>query len=141
MISYFKKKHFIPLIERFNVIEESNSTGVYVIHVLNKNKLPKIINRLLDSDEYGILYIGQSTKQSMKTRIDFFKKVSNPDSKSTAHSGAMNFKEIKLLRDRFNLNSLYVTLHPHKTPKKFESELIEIYRQKFGEVPPLNGKK
>ncbi len=119
----------------------SNQKGVYVIYALNDNETPKPINRVLKTDKNGILYIGQTTKQTFKKRLDMFKRVIAPNYAATAHSGGLNLKEIHALREAFPANCIYVQVFPYQNPKAVEQRMIEEYRQEFGEVPPLNGSK
>jgi len=115
--------------------------GVYVIYALNQKEIPQLINRVLKTDKNGVLYIGQTTKQTFKVRLDMFKRVMDPNYAATAHSGALNLKEIPALRNMFSANDIYVQVFPHANPKSEELRMIEEYRQEFGEVPPLNGSK
>jgi hypothetical protein len=119
----------------------ANQKGVYVIYALNPNETPQAINRVLKTDILGRLYIGQTTKQTFKDRLDMFRRVMNPNYAATAHSGGLNLKEIPALRNRFPSNCIYVQVFPHQNPKAEEERMIEAYRQEFGEVPPLNGSK
>ena len=115
--------------------------GVYILYALNLDKTQQPINRVLATDEDGVLYIGQTTKQTFRERLEMFRRVMNPAYAATAHSGALNLKEIPALRLRFPPNCIYVQVFPCENPKEEEQRIIEAYRQKFGEVPPLNGSK
>lgn len=119
----------------------ANQKGVYVIYALNPDETPQPINRVLGTDKNGVLYIGQTTDQVFKTRLDSFKRVMNPALAANNHSGALNMKEIERLRQRFPITNLFVSIIPSATPKQDETRMIEEYRQEFGEVPPLNGSK
>jgi hypothetical protein len=121
--------------------EIGQQQGVYILYALNSDLSPQPINRVLGIDTNGVLYIGQTTQQDFKTRISKFKSVMNPNLAAKKHSGALNFKEIQKLRERFPISALYVSIIPSSKPKQEESRLIEEYRQIFGEVPPLNGSK
>lgn len=119
----------------------ANQKGVYVIYALNSDETPQVINRVLKTDKNGVLYIGQTTDQDFKKRLDSFKRVMNPTLAANNHSGALNMKEIERLRERFPITTLFVSIIPSATPKQEETRMIEAYRQEFGEVPPLNGSK
>ena len=119
----------------------SRQSGVYIIYALNSDQTPKPINRILKTDDRGILYIGQTTRQTFKDRLEMFRRVMNPGYLATAHSGALNLREIPALRTRFPATDIYVEVLPNSNPKAEEERLIEQYRQTFGEVPPLNGSK
>ena len=113
----------------------ANQKGVYVIYALNPDETPQEINRVLKTDKLGRLYIGQTTKQTFKDRLDMFRRVMNPNYAATAHSGGLNLKEILGLRNRFPSYCIYVQVFPHQNPKTEEERMIEAYRQEFGEVP------
>ena len=119
----------------------ANQKGVYVIYALNPDESPQPLNRVLKTDKNGVLYIGQTTDQDFKTRLDSFKRVMNPALAANNHSGALNMKEIEHLRERFPITTLFVSIIPSAAPKQEETRMIEAYRQEFGEVPPLNGSK
>lgn len=121
--------------------ELGQKKGVYVIYALNPDLSPQPINRVLGADINGVLYIGQTTHQDFQTRIGKFLSVMNPNLAARNHSGALNFKEIIRLREKFPLSVLYFSIMPCDNPKIEETRLIEEYRQIFGEVPPLNGSK
>ncbi len=119
----------------------ANQKGVYVIYALNADEMPQAINRVLGTDKNGVLYIGQTTKQTFKDRLDMFRRVMNPDYAASAHSGGLNLKQIPALRNRLPANCIYVQVFPHQNPEAEEKRIIETYRQEFGEVPPLNRSK
>ena len=113
--------------------------GVYIIYALGPDGTPQPINRVLDTDKRGVLYIGQTTKQTFKDRLEMFRRAINPAYAATAHSGGLNMKRIPALRNRFPSSCIYVEVIPSANPKSDEEIMIENYRQQFGEVPPLNG--
>lgn len=115
---------------------EGNQKGVYVIIVLDNN-VPKIIKRILGDDHDGVLYIGQ-TQRSFTDRVEMFKRVMSTENKTIAHSGALNIKENKALRDYLKNCELVVKIFPSDNPKELEGEMIMAYKEVFGEVPPLN---
>jgi hypothetical protein len=119
----------------------SDQIRVYVLYALNADLTPQLISRVLGNDPRGILYIGRTTEQSFRDRVHMFRRVSNPNYSATAHSGALNFKQIVALRDKFPVESLYVQVLPNAFPKTEEQRMLEAYRQQFGEVPPLNSCK
>jgi hypothetical protein len=136
IVSYYK------LVDKTILPKDIGSQkGVYTLFALDYEGKPIPLNRVLDVDNDGILYIGQTSKQDFKKRVDMLRRVLSPLKKSTGHSGAKNYKQIKKLQERFPLEMLYIKIEKSEEPKKRESQLIEEYRQKFGEVPPLNGSK
>ena len=112
--------------------------GVYILFAKNEDGKLAVIKRVANDDKAGILYIGQTTKQNFNTRLKMMRRVMNIELKATAHSGAKKYKEIEAIRNLFPINGLYVKLEVSSKPKKREHDLLDKYRQKFGEVPPLN---
>jgi hypothetical protein len=112
--------------------------GVYNIHCI-KDKKPIKINRVLGIDNQGILYIGQS--ENLRARIRMLWRVLNPKLKATAHTFGSKYNENKKLKKAFPLKSLYVSYQITKEPKTLETNLLDKYFAKFGEVPPFNSSK
>jgi len=113
--------------------------GVYRIYSLDQNNKPKPIQRVLSIDKSGILYIGRSN--NIRDRLRMLWRVLTPDYKATAHTFGINYNTLKIIRRAFPLNTLAIDYEINSSPKYYEKLLLERYRQKFGEVPPLNGSK
>lgn len=128
----------ISLVENgfWNHIPECS--GVYLIHSYN-NQIPIRLNRVLDTDVEGVLYIGKS--ENIRERLRMLWRVLNPKLKATAHTFGTKYNANKKLMKAFPLNSLYVSYRITNAPKTLESELLENYFAKFGEVPPFNSSK
>ena len=60
---------------------------------------------------------------------------------TTAHTFGTKYNDNKKLREAFPLKSLYVSYRITTEPKKLESELLNKYFLKYGEVPPFNSSK
>lgn len=112
--------------------------GVYFIHSYN-NQIPIRLNRVLGTDEEGVLYIGKS--ENLRERLRMLWRVLNPKLKATAHTFGTKYNDNKKLREAFPLKSLYVSFRITNEPKSLESELLDIYFSKYGEVPPFNSSK
>jgi hypothetical protein len=112
--------------------------GVYLIHSYN-NQIPIRLNRVLGTDEEGVLYIGKS--ENLRERLRMFWRVLNPKLKATAHTFGTKYNDNKKLREAFPLKSLYVSYRITTEPKTLESELLDKYFSKYGEVPPFNSSK
>ena len=112
--------------------------GVYKILCI-QDKMPIKINRVLGIDNQGILYIGQS--ENLRARIRMLWRVLNPKLKATAHTFGSKYNENKKLKKAFLLKSLYVSYQITKEPKTLETDLLDKYFAKFGEVPPFNSSK
>lgn len=113
--------------------------GVYKIYSLDKNNSPKALPRVLGIDKSGILYIGKS--ENLKDRLRMLWRVLNPIMVAKAHTFGVNYNSLKLIQKSFPLQTLAVEFEERQNPKVYEKELLEKYRQKYGEVPPLNGSK
>ena len=114
------------------------SGGVYFIYSLNNN-IPIKLDRVLGADEEGVLYIGKS--ENLRERLRMLWRVLNPKLKATAHTFGTKYNNNKKLREAFPLNSLYVSFRITTNPKTLESELLDKYFSKYGEVPPFNSSK
>jgi len=112
--------------------------GVYHIYCY-KDKTPLKINRVLRLDNEGILYIGKSA--NLRERLRMLWRVLNPKLKATAHTFGSKYNKNKKLRKTFPLKSLYVTYQFTVEPKSLETNLLDKYFAKFGEVPPFNSSK
>jgi len=116
-----------------------NIGGVYKIYSLDNQKKPIAINRILSTDSAGILYIGQTIELS--DRLKMLKRVLDPLKKADRHTFGVNYNSLPNLMKAFPLESLYISYEYVDDPVFMEKELIGSYRQKFGEVPPLNHSK
>ncbi|MBM3417509.1 MAG: hypothetical protein FJY17_01135 [Bacteroidetes bacterium] len=114
------------------------SGGIYFIYGY-KNKLPIKISRFLGIDNDGVLYIGKS--ENLRERLRMLWRVLNPKLKATAHTFGTKYNNNKRLREAFPLKTLYVSYKITSEPKTLESELLDKYFLKFGEVPPFNSSK
>ena len=133
-----------PQIELISIVEKGfwkripESGGVYFINSYNDNNLAKL-NRVLGQDEDGILYIGKS--ENLRERLRMLWRVLNPKLKATAHTFGTKYYNNKKLEEAFPLKSLYVSFRITTKPKILESELLDKYFSKYGEVPPFNSSK
>jgi hypothetical protein len=114
--------------------------GVYILCATRGGQAVKI-ERLLGSDDSGILYIGQTSKQSLSDRVEMFKRVMNPNLNSTAHSGALNIKLYSKLREFVSDLDLLFEVRVSDEPKVLEASILHDYLSQFGELPPLNSSK
>jgi hypothetical protein len=108
--------------------------GVYkIIAVRNGERIP--INRFLGTDKDGVLYIGMG--KSYK-RISDLKKSISPNYKGSAHICGRRYKLNPNIALQFPYESLFIEPVYADDPREAEEKLIEAYRDRFGEVPPLN---
>ena len=112
----------------------SDKGGVYRIHWFNSDQTPKNINRLLETDTQGVLYIGKA--ESFIYRVIMLKKTLIY--KSGGHIAGRRINSLKCLTERIPLESLYISLVQSDFPSELEKKSIKEYVEKFGELPPLN---
>jgi hypothetical protein len=113
--------------------------GIYKICVLNDNGTAVPLNRLIGTDPRGILYIGEG--QNLRERLRMLWRVITPGYNATAHTCGINYKEVAAIQRIFPLSMLAVDYQVASNHRILEKQMIEDYRQQFGEVPPLNGRK
>ncbi|MFC1732222.1 hypothetical protein ACFL6I_18090 [candidate division KSB1 bacterium] len=109
--------------------------GAYKL-ICRKDGDPIPVPRLLDIDNEGILYIGKADEYLL--RIIDLKKAILPGYKSDNHICGRRYNKNPKISKRFPIDSLYVEFYPSEKPDDKETELIQIYFNNFGEVPPLN---
>lgn len=114
------------------------SGGVYFIYSYNNNT-PIKLNRVLGIDKEGVLYIGKS--DNLRERLRMLWRVLNRKLKATAHTFGTKYNNNKKLEEAFPLKSLYISFRITTNPKILESELLDKYFSKYGEVPPFNSSK
>jgi hypothetical protein len=114
--------------------------GVYVIESL------KSIGRLLEEDQGGILYIGES--KTLKSRVNDFR-VSNHQAtdflfqnKTLAQrlfSSQINESNAPTMSSFIGkINIRYIPIPSKSEAQEIEKNMLFAYVLKFGEVPPLN---
>lgn len=121
----------------WNDINEHHSVngGVYKV-VATENEMPVPIQRLLDIDTEGVLYIGKAT--SFLDRVINLKKSTAPNYVSSNHEFGSRYKEHPLIKEKFSYDNLFIDLHVSETPEELESAELKKYYEKYGELPPLN---
>lgn len=114
--------------------------GVYKLHCYSDIDQLQIMttNRLLGTDEDGVLYIGKAI--SFLDRVINLKKSISPEYKGSSHICGNRYKNdtYKNLRAKFTYSNLCVSFIESDNPEKDEKKEIEEYCKKFGEPPPLN---
>lgn len=113
----------------------SKEGGIYKI-IATENEKPVPIQRLLEVDNDGILYIGKTN--SFLERVIILKTASDPEYNSSNHEFGLRYKAHPLLKSKFPYDKLFVYLEKSDNPEKTESEELRMYYLKFGELPPLN---
>lgn len=119
-----------------NIDERHKETGgVYkLIAFKDGQRMP--VNRFLNRDEDGVLYIGKAT--SFVDRVTVLKKSIAPDYKGKGHDCGIRYKKYKEIAIMVPYDNLYIELVPSDSPKERERVLLEEYLEKYGELPPFN---
>jgi len=108
--------------------------GIYkVIAICDQKRVP--INRFLGIDPDGVLYIGMGLSYR---RIAALKKSISPDYKGKQHICGRRYKSNPNIAKVFPYETLFIEAVYSHNPKELEQTIIETYRSKYGEVPPLN---
>jgi excinuclease UvrABC nuclease subunit len=128
------------LLQTYNFFENiPEHPGVYKIYSLDVEGNPLPLQRVLGADVDGVLYIGKTS--NLKNRLRMLWRALNPDYLATGHTFGVNYKQLEIIRHAFPLQTLAVDYEVTTHYGERETELIEQYRQQFGEVPPMNGRK
>ncbi|KAF2081702.1 hypothetical protein [Flavobacterium sharifuzzamanii] len=120
-----------------NLIQIPSKAGVYRIFAL-RNKLPISINRFAKIDNTGLLYIGQTSGQTLRKRAYNFLATSRSNSNTTNHSGALKYRLLPIIQQILADHKLYFDFEICENPLFRERELIGNYKSIFGECPILN---
>ncbi|MBW6479930.1 MAG: hypothetical protein K0B37_10915 [Bacteroidales bacterium] len=110
--------------------------GIYFLHSLDEYGKPKPTQRLLGTDEEGILYIGTTKGRTLSERLADFRKTVLK--KSESHIAGRKYKQIPILMKNYPDSSLAFSFIECEDPPARESDAIREYINRFGEKPPLN---
>lgn len=116
-----------------------NQPGIYRIIALDNNGEPVRINRLLDVDESGTLYIGKS--ENLRKRISNMRRAFSPKHKSVKHIAVRRYQRIKKIEEKYPVRSLVILLEltkDNQSARELEKQELEVYEKFMGEIPPLN---
>lgn len=115
-------------------------SGIYVIESL------KTIGRLLEEDQIGILYIGES--KILKSRVNDFRTSNhqatdfffqNKDLAQRLFSSKINEDNAPTMSSFVGKTSIrYISTPSKSDAQEIEKNMLFSYVLKFGEVPPLN---
>ena len=101
----------------------------------HKNKDPNVSIEILQEnwiENTIVIYIGQTSKQSLRERIDQYLQFGQ--GKSKGHYGGRFIWQIK---DSDDLVICWTAL-PDDNPKKIESQLISLFHDQYGKLPFAN---
>jgi hypothetical protein len=114
--------------------ELKDEGGVYRIFS-KKNDRIKPVNRLLDRDDDGTLYIGMA-KNFTDRAIEL--KKSLPEYTGSNHDFGLRYQSNDRIKKEIEYENLFVELIPSPSPRQLEIGMFKTYLQKFGELPPFN---
>lgn len=157
-MSMIKNKFFFAEPGRFlyhDVLEEIGAlAGIYRLHVGDELGDFLFLPRLLEADPYGILYIGAAVR--LHERLGELQKALSVAYHrgqwiGSRHGLLGKIKVVPNFVERFPYERLFVTLqpltelgegNPDLAPDQDhyvqERRLLTEYRQRYGELPPLN---
>lgn len=121
-----------------NIKKAPNEIGVYKIFVKNEEEQPITISRFCNNDLTGLLYIGQTNKQTLSKRIYQFYASAHLQKATHNHSGAQKYFKNQLIRETLGNHSLWFDYEITNAPEETEKKLLNDYFLQFGEYPPLN---
>ena len=114
-----------------------DSVGIYKIIWIRDNK-PKIIPRLINSDNQGVLYIGKA--QRFLDRVLDLKKSLLPKYKTDNHDFGKRYYNTPILKQNIALDELFIDLTSSNNPELLERNELDKYYITNGELPPFNFK-
>lgn len=112
--------------------------GIYRLYAKNSNGNFIAIQRFAATDKSGLLYIGRTTKQTLKKRIYNLLATSREITKTTNHSGGFKYRTNPIVRETLDNHQLCFEYEVCEDPKFREKELLFEYSRIYGEYPPLN---
>lgn len=128
----------MPELTRENLNEVPKHIGIYKLYVKNADGNAIALQRFAAIDNNGLLYIGQTTKQNLKTRIENLLLTSREVSRTTNHSGGLKYRTNPIIRQTLKVHKLYFEYEVCENPRLREGELLREYSSIYGEYPPLN---
>ncbi len=133
------KKEYLPLLdENLDKAPNADKHGVYTIHWIASNNKGKSICRIARKDDEGTLYIGETHDQTLFERICDFRKAIDPNYKSENHSGGKSYNASEALKAMIKPEEMGVEMFAASDPEETETAMLAEYRNKFGELTPLN---
>lgn len=111
-----------------------NEGGVYILRLGTKTNGFTSVNRFLNVDDSGILYIGKAN--CFLDRVILLKK--NILYKSKGHEAAERINLINTDFERICVSNLQIELKQSLSPSVDEKKMLQGYLKEFGEFPPLN---
>lgn len=126
----------------FNVRNIPELPGIYKIIALDDYDEPMILNRFLDYDTSGILYIGKA--ENLYKRLTNMKRAFSINHLSKSHIAVRRYNSLNTLGRmavKYPIEKLVIEIELTKNGMKameLEREAFKKYENQFGERPPLN---
>jgi len=115
------------------------SIGIYTIFLCTMDGDPIGIQRLVEIDHSGLMYIGSSENTSIQYRLKCFLHSMDVNRKQNNHSGGLKICKNPNLQRFLDNKQLRFDFTVENEARNLERQLLKTYRNEFGEVPPLNG--
>ena len=128
----------MPVLTLDNINFLPNASAVYRIFANTPENIPVTINRFAGTDTNGLLYIGRTTKQNLRTRIYQFYATSRFNYTTHNHHAALKYKVNSVIQLALGHHVLFFDYEICDSPEIRENELLEAYAAAYGEYPPLN---
>ncbi len=124
------------------LLPESSGKGIYKLYYF-RNGQPRTIKRFFSEDPSGLIYIGM-TVGPLSHRVANLQRalVSNwrtEEGKPASSGHAQMGQKYYRIRKKINIDDLYIQIFSDENPKQAETDCLENYVYKFGELPPFNG--
>ncbi len=110
-----------------NLNQIPEQMGVYRLYALREDGSPIPIQRFGGIDKSGILYIGQTTKQTLKKRIYNLLATTRLNGRTTNHSGGLKYRTNQIVRATLADHLLYFDFEISPNPLGREGELLRQY--------------
>src|SRR5690606_8892504 len=96
----------MPILNQGEINQIPQLIGIYRIYAKTHNNIPIPITRFCNTDESGLLYIGRTTGQNLRTRLYQFYASSNVEMLTHNHSGGLKYCNNPIIRETLGENHL-----------------------------------
>ena len=120
-------------------VNQINHNGIYRIFLCNKNGNQVKVKRFCGIDNEGLIYIGAAQETTISNRLTNFIHSMNKTRKQNNHSAGKKICDNNQLSNYISKNTLYFDCIKVSNAKNREKTLLKLYKETYGEVPPLNG--
>jgi excinuclease UvrABC nuclease subunit len=135
------KKTFHKLNDKSFIVKDNipELPGVYKIIAVDEEGDPIEINRVLDTDQSGTLYIGKA--DNLRKRLANMRRAFSESHKSTKHIAVRRYNSLKHFKAKFPVDRIIISIEVaqnDETAKQLETRHLALYEKLLGERPPLN---